>query len=88
VPEGLLQITSFERKTGAQSLHGYADQAGVEVEFTHVGKGVFSSRGVPGDRVTFSDDFWKAEAQVKLHDVATDVELEGKVSFDCTAAPP
>lgn len=89
VPEGYLQLTSRERAAGVQRLHHGEVQAGtMDVSFNRVGGTTYSSRGLATDRVTLSDDFWKAEAELVLRDVDEAGELRARIGFDCSAAPP
>jgi hypothetical protein len=88
VPEGYVQLTSRSRTRGAQLLHKGGSEAGaMDVSFNRVGGATYSSHGQPGDRVTLSDDFWKAEAELVLRDVDESGELRASIAFDCSAAP-
>jgi hypothetical protein len=88
LPEGSLQIGSFERVSGEQVLHSAREQAGVEVTFNRTGKGSYTLRGASTDRVVFSPDFQKADATVELQEVASGQKLQAILSFDCSPSAP
>ena len=89
VTEGYLQLTSRGRKAGAQHMHaGESEVDSTDVSFNVVGGATFSSHGLPTDRVTLSDDMWKADAELALRDVAeSGAEIKARFSLDCSAAP-
>ena len=86
VPEGYLQLTSRERAAGAQHLHHGEEQAGsMDVSFNRVGGATYSARALPTDRITLSDDFWKADVEATLRDVMEAGELRASLAFVCSA---
>jgi hypothetical protein len=85
LPEGSVQVSSLERREGGQqALHGSGEPDSVEVLFNFAGNGVYSSHGHAQDRLAYSDDLWKLDATVRLHETATDAVLEARIAFDCS----
>lgn len=88
LPEGAVQLISRQRNAGTQQLHGGATQpAAMDVSFNRTAGATYSSRGLATDRVTLSEDFWKADAELVLRDVEEKGELRASLAFDCSAAP-
>jgi hypothetical protein len=88
LPQGLLQVSSFERTAGEQPLRSLTQAAGAEVAFNMFEGGTFSSRGMAGDRVAFGADFWSAEVAVTLKNERDTEELQGTVRFACPIPNP
>jgi hypothetical protein len=84
LPEGNVQLSAEQRAPGKHSLRPGAESGGVELIFNRNGGASYSTRAAGNDSVTFSEDLWKAEAQVVLTDVAERGSLQAKVRFDCT----
>lgn len=88
LPQGLLQVSSFERVAGQQPMRSLTQATGAEVAFNMFKGGTFSSRGIPGDRVAFGADFWSADVAVTLKNERDTEELQGTVRFACPTPNP
>jgi len=88
LPQGTLQIASWSRAAGKQVGHGPTEVGGTEVLF-NLNKGAsYSSQADATDSIVFSDDFWKASAEVALHSVGGKGALRAKIAFECPAPGP
>lgn len=88
LPEGLLQVSSFERSAGPQPVRSQTQEVGVDIAFNKFEGGTYSSRGVAADRVVFGPDFWSAEVEVTLKNERDTEELRGTVRFACPTPNP
>lgn len=88
IPEGIVQISSWTRTPGKQSVHGNADAGGTEVLFNRNEGATYTTRGEASDSLVLSDDLWKAEATLALYSVASNNALRAQITFDCPPAGP
>ncbi len=88
LPAGTLQISAWSRSSGNQVGHGPKEAGGTEVLF-NLNKGAsYSSQADATDSIVFTDDYWKATADVALHSVSGKGAMRAKITFECPRPGP